>query len=56
MPEAALSMELDISYASLCLIVNHAAGRGTIKVHEDIQLNLDAARSKAIKTLKQFFL
>ena len=56
MPEAALSMELDIGYASLCLIVNHAAGRGDIKVHEDIQLNLDTARSKAIKTLKQFFL
>jgi 5'-methylthioinosine phosphorylase len=28
MPEAALARELDLPYASLCVVVNHAAGRG----------------------------
>ena len=28
MPEAALARELDLAYASLCVVVNHAAGRG----------------------------
>ena len=28
MPEAALARELDVPYASLCVVVNHAAGRG----------------------------
>jgi 5'-methylthioinosine phosphorylase len=28
MPEAALARELEISYAALCVMANHAAGRG----------------------------
>jgi 5'-methylthioinosine phosphorylase len=28
MPEAALARELDIAYAALCVVANHAAGRG----------------------------
>lgn len=28
MPEAALARELDLPYASICVVVNHAAGRG----------------------------
>ena len=28
MPEAALARELDLPYVSLCVVVNHAAGRG----------------------------
>ena len=28
MPEAALARELDLPYAAICVIVNHAAGRG----------------------------
>ena len=31
MPEAALAKELDIPYAAICPIVNHAAGRGDSK-------------------------
>jgi 5'-methylthioinosine phosphorylase len=31
MPEAVLAKELDISYAAICPIVNHAAGRGQSK-------------------------
>lgn len=29
MPEAALACELGIAYAALCVVINHAAGRGT---------------------------
>jgi 5'-methylthioadenosine phosphorylase len=28
MPEAALARELDLPYAAVCVVVNHAAGRG----------------------------
>jgi 5'-methylthioinosine phosphorylase len=28
MPEAALARELELPYAALCVVVNHAAGRG----------------------------
>ena len=28
MPEAALARELGIDYAAICVVVNHAAGRG----------------------------
>jgi 5'-methylthioadenosine phosphorylase len=28
MPEAALARELDLPYVAICVVVNHAAGRG----------------------------
>ena len=28
MPEAALAREIDLPYAAVCVVVNHAAGRG----------------------------
>jgi purine nucleoside phosphorylase len=28
MPEAGLARELGVDYASVCVVVNHAAGRG----------------------------
>ncbi|MFO0144351.1 MAG: S-methyl-5'-thioinosine phosphorylase [Betaproteobacteria bacterium] len=31
MPEAALAREADLDYAALCVVVNHAAGRGSSK-------------------------
>jgi 5'-methylthioinosine phosphorylase len=34
MPEAALARELGVPYASVCLVVNPAAGRGTISFSE----------------------
>jgi len=40
MPEAALARELDIAYAAVCVVANHAAGRGNSakKIHyEEIQ-------------------
>lgn len=44
MPEAALARELGISYAAICPVANHAAGRGN-SVHgiqyEDLVINLN---------------
>lgn len=49
MPEAALARELDLPYASICVIVNHAAGRGdsaqAISM-EDLVRTLEAGMDK----------
>jgi len=42
MPEAALAQELGLPYASLAMVVNHAAGRGNQAIHEDIGQNIAA--------------
>ena len=44
MPEAALARELDLHYAALCPVVNHAAGRGDSKLgikFEDVMGQLE---------------
>jgi 5'-methylthioadenosine phosphorylase len=44
MPEAALARELELPYAALGVVVNHAAGRGGSALHisvEAIGLTLD---------------
>jgi 5'-methylthioadenosine phosphorylase len=49
MPEAALARELGIDYASLCVVVNHAAGRGDSASHvsmESIARVLESAMDK----------
>ncbi len=53
MPEAALARELDLPYASICVVVNHAAGRGESRQAismEGIVRVLDAAMDK-VRTL-----
>ena len=37
MPEAALARELGIDYASVCVVVNHAAGRGDSAAHVSME-------------------
>jgi 5'-methylthioadenosine phosphorylase len=37
MPEAALARELDLPYASICVVVNHAAGRGDSTQHVSME-------------------
>jgi len=37
MPEAGLARELGIDYASVCVVVNHAAGRGDSTVHVSME-------------------
>ena len=47
MPEAALACELDLPYASLCIVVNPAAGRGRIRESIDLDA-LNAARVQGV--------
>ena len=55
MPEASLARELDIDYACLSLVVNQAAGRGEMPIHEDVESSTLSARTQAMQVLKQFF-
>ena len=53
MPEAALARELELPYASIAVVVNHAAGRGDSLDHismETIVAVLEAAMDK-VRTL-----
>jgi len=47
MPEAALARELGLSYACCAVIANHAAGRGAVDIHADIEANLINGLDKA---------
>lgn len=54
MPEAALARELDMDYASLCLVVNPAAGRSdTLISMDDIQGVIDKGMIKVRKVLEE---
>lgn len=55
MPEAALAAEAGIDYACLALVVNRAAGRGDLPIHEDLRANSAAARSASLQVLEAFF-
>jgi len=48
MPEAALARELGIPYASLCVVVNPAAGRGQIEFAEISRLSKAAAHDMTL--------
>lgn len=52
MPEAALARELNIEYASICIVVNLAAGKGegTISM-DDINQNLTSGMDAALEVL-----
>ena len=56
MPEAALARELEVSYAALCPVVNHAAGRGN-SVHgiryEEIGLILNETMQRVRSLIEQ---
>ena len=45
MPEAALARELGLPYASICVVVNHAAGRG-----DSAQADLDGRHLARLET------
>ena len=55
MPEASLAMELDLEYACLSMIVNKAAGRGEMPIHEDVESSTLSARTQVLHVLKAFF-
>jgi 5'-methylthioadenosine phosphorylase len=53
MPEAALARELELPYAAICLVVNHAAGRGDSAqaiAMDQLVRTLDAGMAK-VRTL-----
>ncbi len=57
MPEAALARELEMAYATLAVVVNPAAGRGSSAKaisHEDIKGVLDLSMNKVCKILTAF--
>ena len=56
MPEAALARELELPYAALCVVVNHAAGRADSSQHiamEGIAQVLESAMDKVRALLDQ---
>jgi 5'-methylthioinosine phosphorylase len=55
MPEAALAREAGLDYAALCVVVNHAAGRGESRVAislDDIQAVLRGAMVRALNVIE----
>jgi 5'-methylthioadenosine phosphorylase len=56
MPEAVLARELEISYAAICPVVNHAAGRGSSAHgirYEDIGAVLDQTMERVRNLIEQ---
>ena len=54
MPEAALARELELPYVAICVVVNHAAGRGDSADEismEGIAAVLEAAMAKVRRLL-----
>ncbi len=57
MPEAALARELDLPYAALAVVVNHAAGRGDSKLAistADITRTLETAMNNVRALIVSF--
>lgn len=55
MPEAAIAREVDMDYACIAMIVNRAAGRGDVPIHDDVEASTLAARSATMSILEAFF-
>src|SRR5690606_33053399 len=56
MPEASLARELQLPYAALCVVANHAAGKGTSRVSislEGIRRVLDGAMESVRVVLEE---
>ncbi|MEL6868743.1 MAG: S-methyl-5'-thioinosine phosphorylase [Pseudomonadota bacterium] len=48
MPEAVLAAEAGLAYASVALIVNRAAGRGSPDIHAEYRAHMQAARDASV--------
>lgn len=55
MPEAAIAREVDVAYACIAMIVNRAAGRGHVPIHDDVEASTLAARTVTMSILESFF-
>ena len=55
MPEAAIAREVGMSYACLAMVVNRAAGRGDVPIHDDVETSTLAAQTATMSLLQDFF-
>jgi 5'-methylthioadenosine phosphorylase len=58
MPEAALAREAELAYATLAVVVNHAAGRGDSKHEiklEQLEEVMRATMTRAVRIMTSFF-
>ena len=55
MPEASIAREVGLEYACIAMIVNRAAGRGDMPIHDDVEASTAAARNATMSTLRAFF-
>lgn len=55
MPEAAIAREVGLDYACIAMIVNRAAGRGDVPIHDDVEASTASARNATMSTLQAFF-
>ena len=55
MPEAAIAREVGLDYACIALVVNRAAGRGDVPIHDDLAASTSGARDATMSTLQAFF-
>lgn len=55
MPEAAIAREAGVAYACIAMIVNRAAGRGDVPIHDDVEASTLAARTATKSILEYFF-
>jgi 5'-deoxy-5'-methylthioadenosine phosphorylase len=51
-PEAALARELGLEYACIALIVNYAAGRGELGIHDELEQSMAGARGRALELVR----
>lgn len=54
MPEAALAREIGLPYASICVVVNWAAGRGDGDIHRQMARYLDEGMRRVNTLLRSF--
>jgi purine nucleoside phosphorylase len=55
MPEAAIAREAGLEYACLALIVNRAAGRSKLAIHDEVEAHALTTRNATLSTLEAFF-
>lgn len=54
MPEAAIARELGMDYACVAMIVNRAAGRGDLPIHDDVEASTESARKVTMRLLREY--
>jgi 5'-methylthioinosine phosphorylase len=55
MPEAALARELGVAYASICMVVNPAAGKSDQPISLDMMRETLASEAAVVRALLDYF-